>query len=1719
MLIITFRQYIKIYINQSIKNKLIMRKNYIILAMALLLPLTTLAQGWPANYGGVMLQGFFWDSYKETPDCSPFGPWQYHQSNDATATHQPGYTWATIYGAGWTSGEEWQVPVTTWTSLLAHKDEITPYIDLLWLPQSGSTVADSTMIYYTSEDNSGRGGVRPWRNGQNWGYSDGSTITNPDCMGFVPVFYFHHGLSYQYNDQGELVPWTYTDGEGRTWTPISYFGTEAELRDLISTFKAEGTGAIEDVVANHRGGLGTWAGDKNSIEFPTEWYQGTFCPEGEFISWTSDDVCCDDESGRGTGNPDCGGQGQWARDIDHHSPVTRAKVLKFLDFLKNDLGYVGYRYDYAMGFEEKHFAEYNTTLRPTFSVGEYWGSKGDISNWIHKTYMEGTYQSAAFDFPLQSDIREAFNYGNYRYLNNSGLISDPVLKRYAVTFLDNHDTFKDLPTDGSNYNWSNGKAYQHRVEKNIVEANAFILAMPGTPCLFYPHFMHPQWHETLVLLIKARRTAGITNESERSEAELKGNNGIQWIVTGSNGQVCFQLGDAVSDGCPEGFTPVWESDPDENGYKVARYSITSSLYDEIEKNEKKNLINGYPVIDRNSCTFSGSMTVKVKPSTEGCMLAYTTNGQMPTASDNIITEETSLTITDNTTLKVGVVVDDNVPTSSVVTRQYVRTATESDKINFYVCDNNAPFLYVYYYDNNGNKYEPFGGWRGYLAFEQVQVGGINWWHVQMDKPDYPVNLIINWASKDGSQTPDIDGITSDVFFTVQDGQPNNVTNTYMPMIENPDLTIDIRTGSYEGAVSPKIVSSYSGATIVYTTDGTEPTASSPTIASGSSVTFNTDGNHYLRAGILKDGEVINQVARSYYITNGHGEGVNIYVKNMTTNDAPHIYAWDANEQPVTPSFNEGGEKLSETETNCGQTWYKKHFDEVPAGFFFMLSGDQDKCSTINQVADGNDYYFYYYPGAHFGDNAFQPGYIDVTADSKHTTDVKAITVFMYDNGNADWSNGIKLYPYANNSQIFWNWDGSWAESAFPTTTMGGQSWFYCTFLGKEEIGAILYNGANSNERFEVSHTDTDVFMKFPIANDNWSTGSDETGNYAQYLPEVEKPEEGGGETSEPETIIPDCAVAMDDCLYFYFENSSFGAPYAWVYSGTTTYGEHGWPGEALTEVVGTAPNGNLVYRWTYNGASSHPSDIIFSNKGDNQTDHFEFVNGGYYTTSGMIGEAHEDILTLAQILQNGEEGEEYLISNDLTAVITLAKKDDVCFFAKDADGDALEPSINDENRPIHPAVQDWTYDQSNWVEFKLPGENDLTLDDMSMLNQTVVGRLVEKDPNPLIELLAHPIPNEQMSYIPNNYLVASYRLTYADENYFFVQPKKNEYNILKYAIYRGNDNFGMANQSGENEWDIQELNGEIRLSGEQPYYQGETELDELFEVNGVYNLEVISKMGGRTPYIAVVNAEKIGMFEVNTTPLAEVLESGVNGTSYIIADDLAVVDVADAENYAFLTDGNDNWIKVEFPEDLANVFVKDFFFAGGTLKGILHDVELNPYLSVIVGPQVGMPFDDDVEIVNVNLGEPFTLKPNQVIDVTGYWNENDGALRAYAPSYAIQGQSLTLNTAWASDKDIELNDGTRYSVRAAITLKEPWQTSDGKNLREYDYDFQNYIANALSEPEENISTGVENLKIDNVKSVRYINAAGIESATPFKGVNIVVIEMTDGTQKITKIIN
>ena len=51
-----------------------------------------------------------------------------------------------------------------------------------------------------------------------------------------------------------------------------------------------------------------------------------------------------------------------------------------------------------------------------------------------------------------------------------------------------------------------------------------------------------------------------------------------------------------------------------------------------------------------------------------------------------------------------------------------------------------------------------------------------------------------------------------------------------------------------------------------------------------------------------------------------------------------------------------------------------------------------------------------------------------------------------------------------------------------------------------------------------------------------------------------------------------------------------------------------------------------------------------------------------------------------------------------------------------------------------------------------------------------------------------------------------------------------------------------------------------------------------------------------------------------------------------------------------------------------------------------------------------------------------------------------------------------------------------------------------------------------------VQTGISTINAGNVKAVRYYNLQGVESATPFQGVNIVVSEMNDGTKNVAKMV-
>lgn len=425
-----------------------MKKVYSLLIAMVFIPMAlAAADGWPANYGGVMLQGFYWDSYQDTK----------------------------------------------WSKLTSQADELSKYFDLIWVPNSAYCASYSS-------------------------------------MGYDPCYWF---------DQR------------------SAFGNESTLRTMIETFKKKGTGFIEDIVINHKKGAAS------KTDFPEEKWNGNT------ISWSLADFCSNDDGGysvsqgyKFSGAYDSGDDFSGYPDIDHTSANVQKNVKLYFDYLLNDLGYVGFRLDMVKGYSPQYTKLYNQAANPKFSVGEYWdGSYEAVTGWINNTGKT----SAAFDFPLKFKLNEACS-GNWGALSDKGIAGSPDMNRYAVTFIDNHDTWRK--EDGSAPN---------RIYDNVLAANAFILGMPGTPCIFLPHWK--SYKTDIANMILARKAAGITNQSTIEQQDAVGG-GYVIKVRGTKGTVLVTVG-PVSGYDTSGFKLI--SSGDNYAYYVTSSTTVSGLITEKNK--------------------------------------------------------------------------------------------------------------------------------------------------------------------------------------------------------------------------------------------------------------------------------------------------------------------------------------------------------------------------------------------------------------------------------------------------------------------------------------------------------------------------------------------------------------------------------------------------------------------------------------------------------------------------------------------------------------------------------------------------------------------------------------------------------------------------------------------------------------------------------------------------------------------------------------------------------------------------------------------------------------------------------------------------------------------------------------------------------------------------------------------------------------------------------
>ena len=610
-------------------------------------------KGWPGMYGGVMLQGFYWDSYKPTK----------------------------------------------WTTLTAQAQELGQYFDIVWVPNSGSVDA-----YGTAES-----------------------------MGYMPVYWLKHN---------------------------SCFGTESQLRGMINTFHAHNTSVLMDMVINHKSGKSGW------VDFADESVTGPVTGDSYSMTWSLADICRTDECvGLGyaaTGAADEGENFDGSRDLDHTSANVQQNVKTYQQYLLKELGYDGFRYDMCTGYAGYYVGLYNQAAEPAFSVGEYWdGNSETLRWWLNETKRDDRIQTAVFDFALKYPMQSAFAGGNWSALNDKGLAADKNYQRYSVTFVDNHDT-------GQNTNYD-------CLKTNVMPANAFILAMPGTPCIFYKHYL--VYTEEINNCIKARRAAGVHNQSDiLTQQESSG--GYILETEGTRGNLYLQVGGAVFNGTPAGYTLVQGGE----GYNLF---ISNGI--DWKHVAKDGSILGYPVVSKAAGNYVGSVTLTVAPSKSGTKLVYTTDGSEPTTMSAIITASTSMTFSENTTLKVGVLNGDQVENIE----QYIYTITDAATtgINIYVkttMDNASIWAWTSAGSVTGSSWPG----KAISSLDKVIVNDLEWYCLHVNANE--VSLIFN----DGeygfeNQTSNIT-VTRDAFFLY----PNSDLATFK--YSAADTYVDV-TEKYAGA--------------------------------------------------------------------------------------------------------------------------------------------------------------------------------------------------------------------------------------------------------------------------------------------------------------------------------------------------------------------------------------------------------------------------------------------------------------------------------------------------------------------------------------------------------------------------------------------------------------------------------------------------------------------------------------------------------------------------------------------------------------------------------------------------------------------------------------------------------------------------------------------------------------------------------------------------------
>ena len=360
----------------------------------------------------------------------------------------------------------------------------------------------------------------------------------------------------RYFDYIWLPPSAYGDGAG--YHPKQYsnqnsnWGTRTELDALISALHNAGTKVVADIVINHCANKSTWC-DFYEMDFGE---YGVFHPDETYIcsndevnaEWNRPTATSDGSGacwGTASGSPDDGDNWDGARDWSHDKVYVQQMFIAYLQWMRNVMHYDGFRYDKGDGFNNWHHYNYNKHAKPEIAFMESYNGTDAIQGQINGAQGD----LMALDFDLKWHVFNSFAGWDYSRGRGDCLMSRGDGK-HSVTFIESHDWF--LRPDNENEFGGRGNSMTPALKGRLMQANAFLLSMPGVPCVFYPHWA--KYKADLKPMIIARKWAGVHSESEVKD-EYSTATGYQATVVGKDGWLILCLGDRANG---QGFGPDYQ---------------------------------------------------------------------------------------------------------------------------------------------------------------------------------------------------------------------------------------------------------------------------------------------------------------------------------------------------------------------------------------------------------------------------------------------------------------------------------------------------------------------------------------------------------------------------------------------------------------------------------------------------------------------------------------------------------------------------------------------------------------------------------------------------------------------------------------------------------------------------------------------------------------------------------------------------------------------------------------------------------------------------------------------------------------------------------------------------------------------------------------------------------------------------------------------------------